>query len=83
MCSTPQKQPAARVALAAPSGTLTPPPTGPRDMLWERVKGRNNLAMKDGMVVVNMMTKSGRRYVLRVGVVAVLRYRVQRGGKKL
>ena len=37
--------------------------------------------MKDGMVAVNMMTKSGEREVLRVGVVAVLRYKVQRCGR--
>jgi hypothetical protein len=47
MCSTPQKQPAATVALAAPSGTDTGPP-GLRPRLVELLKGRMSREMKDG-----------------------------------
>ncbi len=57
MCSTPQKQPAAKVALWQPSVTWMAPAVldGPRDMLEERENGRISFAMKDGMVAVNMM----------------------------
>jgi len=52
ICSTPQKQPAATVAFAAPSGMLMlPPAPGLRPMLVLEEKGRRMRDMKLGIVV--------------------------------
>ena len=52
MCSTPQKHPAATVALAAPSGLWIgpPPPAAFTPRLVAELKGRNRREMKDGIV---------------------------------
>ena len=50
MCSTPQKQPAAKVAFSVPSGTDTAPgPSGPKRMV-DDVKGRDRRAKSEFMM---------------------------------
>jgi len=73
MCSTPQKQPAATVALAAPSGLLRDADDcGFRPRLVDVVKGRKSREMKEGIVVAMRMVAMRRRRVFeRVNCVSV------------
>jgi hypothetical protein len=65
MCSTPQKHPAAIVALAASGGTDTPP-AGVMPMLVLVVKGRKRRAIKLGIVLaIRMARRRGMRVVVR------------------
>jgi hypothetical protein len=63
MCSTPQKQPAATVALAAFSGVWAAPlaPPGPRLRLVLELKGRKRREMKEGMLEAIVRKRRRRR----------------------
>jgi hypothetical protein len=74
MCSTPQKHPAATVALAAPSGVLIAAPPGElRPRLVDVVKGRTRREMNEGMdtamrtiIVIRMRFRDRGRLMLCV-----------------
>jgi hypothetical protein len=60
MCSTPQKQPAAMVAFAEPSG-LEMGPTGVMERELLELKGRRRREMNEGMVVAIRMVMARKR----------------------
>jgi hypothetical protein len=71
ICSTPQKHPAAIVALPAPSGVTPAPDCELRPKLVEVVKGRNSREMKLGIVVAMRTIRVVRRTFRRRGRLAI------------